>query len=526
MQLVTAAEAVKLIQDGMTVALGGFGAYSSPDELYQAIADRYTQTGHPQNITVMSGISTGNFDKEHGMGLSRLKQEGLIETIIAGHIGNPVDVANLVGENKIAAYILPLGVVMHLFRAMAGKKPGVLTTVGLGTCADPREEGCIANEKARAQGRSIVELVELGGEEYLFYKSQKLDVCLLRGTFADEDGNISLRHEALTEAQLQIAAAVHNNGGTVIVQVEDVVACGSIPPKEVRIHKSLVDYVVKAKPEYHMQSYAGMEYRPELTGESRVPMESLQPMEMSTRKVIARRGVMELKPDSIINLGIGIPSGVGSVANEEGLAGRLTLSLESGPVGGVPVEGLGFGAAANPEQIASIPDTFDLYDGGWLDMTCLGAAEIDRDGNVNVSKFGTRCTGPGGFINISQNTPKVCFMLAFTPGKPVIETGDGALHILEDGKGFKFVNRVQQITFSGAYARKTGQEVLYITERAVFRLTEHGVTLTEIAPGVDLEKDILAHMEFRPAISPDLKEMNSAIFRKEKMGLALKKTNK
>ena len=521
MHIISAREAAELVRDGMTVALGGFGAYSCPDELYQAVADRYAETGHPRGLTVMNGISTGNFDKEHGVGLSRLKQEGLIETIIAGHIGNPTDVANLVGENKIAAYILPLGVVMHLFRAMAGHKPGVLTTVGLGTCADPREEGCIANDRAKAQNRSVVELVHIGGEEYLFYKSQKLDLCLLRGTWADVEGNISLSHEAITEAQLQIAAAVHNNGGTVIVQVDDIVPAGSIRPKEVRIHKSLVDYVVKASPAYVQQSYAESAYRPELTGEARVPMDSLPPMKLSTRKVIARRGVMELRSGSIINLGIGIPSGVGSVANEEGLADKLTLSLESGPVGGVPVEGLGFGASANAEQIASIPDTFDLYDGGWLDMTCLGAAEIDQEGNVNVSKFGTRCTGPGGFINISQNTQKVCFMLAFTPGKPVIEVGGGKLRIVEDGRGFKFVKKVQQITFSGAYAKKTGQDILYITERAVFRLTDRGVTLTEIAPGVDLEKDILAHMEFTPAIDPDLKEMDPALFREEKMGLTL-----
>lgn len=521
MKIITAKQAAELVQDGMTVGLGGFGAYSSPDELYQAVADRYAATGHPKCLTVMDGISTGNFDKEHGVGLSRLKQEGLIDTIIAGHIGNPTDVANLVGENKIAAYILPLGVVMHLFRAMAGKKPGVLTTVGLGTCADPREEGCVANEKAANQHRKVVELVHIGGEEYLFYPSQKLDLCLLRGTFSDTEGNISLKHEAITEAQLQLAAAVHNNGGIVIVQVEDIVPATSIPPKEVRIHKSLVDYVVKARPEYHQQSYAETSYRPELTGESRVPADSLAPMPLSIRKVIARRGVMELKPDSIINLGIGIPSGVGSVANEEGLADSMTLSLESGPVGGVPVEGLGFGASANAEQIASIPDTFDLYDGGWLDMTCLGAAEIDEEGNVNVSKFGTRCTGPGGFINISQNTRKVCFMLSFAAGKPEFEIGDGKLRIVREGKGTKFVKRVQQITFSGAYAKKTGQDVMYITERAVFRLTEKGVTLTEIAPGVSLEKDILAHMEFTPIISPELKTMDSVLFREEKMGIRL-----
>ena len=520
-KVITAQQAAELIKDGMTVAMGGFGAYSGPDELLQAVADRYAETGHPKGLTTVGGISTGNFDKVNGMGLSRLRADGLLDTVIAGHIGNPVDIANMVGANKIAGYVLPLGVVIHLFRAMAGKKPGVLTTVGLGTYADPRNEGCIANERAREQGRKVVELLEIDGEEYLFYKKIPMDICLIRGTYADEDGNISLKHEAIVEAQLQIAAAVHNQGGTVIVQVEDIVQKGSIPPKEVRIHNSLVDYVVKARPEYHMQSYAEKSYRPELTGETKVPVNALAPMKMSLRKVIARRGAMELKPGCMITRGIGIPSGVGLVANEEGIAEQVTLSLESGPIGGVPVEGTGFGGAANAEAIVSIPDTFDLYDGGILDMTCLGAAEIDKYGNVNVSKFGTRCTGPGGFINISQNTPKVCFMLSFTAGKPELEIGGGELHIHKDGEGIKFVDKVQQITFSGDYARKTGQKILYITERAVFELTEQGVTLTEIAPGVDMEKDILAHMGFRPAISQNLKQMDPRIFREEKMGLSV-----
>lgn len=519
MRIISAAQAAALIGDGQTVALGGFGAYSAPDYLLQAVAERYAGCGSPRGITIFTGISAGNFDKENGMGLSRLSARGLIGTIIAGHIGNPPDIATLVGTNEIAGFTLPLGVVMHLFRAIAGKKPGVLTPVGLGTFADPRIEGCAANQKAAAQGREIVRLIELDGEEFLLYRSFPLDACLIRGTYADERGNISLAHEALVEAQLEIAAAVKNCGGTVIVQVEDVVQAGSLPARQVRIPAALVDYVVKSPPEFHMQSYAAPVYRPELAGEVKKPVGSIAPLELSLRKVIARRGAMELRPGCLVNLGIGIPSGVGNVANEEGIAESMTLSLESGPIGGVPEAGVGFGGSVNAEAVIGIPDTFDLYDGGVLDATFLGAAEVDRDGNVNVSKFGTRCTGPGGFINISQNSPKVCFMLSFTSGPQTLEIGGGRLDIISDGPGVKFVDRVQQITFSGSYARRKGQKVMYITERAVFELRGEGVTLTELAPGADLERDVLGRMAFRPAIAADLRPMDARLFREQKMGL-------
>ena len=508
------------ISDGQTVAIGGFGAYCSPDELLSALRSSYDQTGHPSNLTIVAGISTGgNVKDDRGMNL--LADPGLMNTIIAAHLANPPKVSELVGTNQVAGYTIPLGVMVHLFRAIAGKKPGVLTDVGMGTFADPRVEACKANDLARAQGREVVKLVNIDGEDHLLYPSFPIDVCLLRGTYADEDGNISMDHEALTGAELEIAAAVHNSGGTVIVQVEKIISRGSIHPKRVRIHNCLVDYVVVSQPQHHTQSFATTEYRPELCGELRCPTNALEPMPLNIRKVIARRGAMELRPNVVINLGIGIPSGVGSVANEEGLAGMSTLSLESGPLGGVPVEGVGFAVAVNPETINSICATRDLYDGGVLDMTFLGAAEIDQQGNVNVSKFGTRCTGPGGFINISQTTPKVCFMGAFTAGKADIEIGDGKLTIKEDGPGIKFAEKVQQITFSADYARKTGQEVLYITERAVFRLVEDGIMLTEIAPGVDLQKDILDKMHFKPLVAKDLKIMDLRLFREEKMGLSL-----
>ena len=519
--IISAQQAAELLHSGMTVGVGGFGAYSCPDELLRAVAIRFAESGQPSGLTVVTGITPGP-NQDSDLGLAQWKAPGLIGTIIAGHIGNAPEIARLVGRNEIAGYVLPLGVVMHLFRAIAGKKPGVLTHVGLGTYADPRNEGCIGNEKARAQGRKIVSLFQLEEGEALLYHAFPIDACLIRATYADEDGNLSLAHEALVDAQLEMAAAVHNNGGIVIAQVEEVVQRGTLPPKTVRLHRSLVDYVVKATiRDLHWQSYACRDYRPELTGEIRCPTSAAAPMPLTIRKVIARRGALELRPNALINLGIGIPSGVASVANEEGIAGYTTLSLESGPTGGVPLEGLGFAASVNPEAIYNIADTFDLYDGGVLDMTFLGAAEIDADGNVNVSRFGDRCTGPGGFINISQNTPKVCFMGAFTSGKLSTDISDGRLEITAEGTGKKFVKKVQQITFSADYARKTGQEVLYITERAVFRLGDQGLLLTEIAPGIDLQKDILDQMDFLPHIAPDLKEMDRRIFSDEKMGLAL-----
>lgn len=518
-KFITPQEAALLVQDHSALALGGFGAYCGPDALLEALSQRFQETGHPAGLTVVTGISTGD-NTQNDQGMNRIAREGLIDTIIAGHLANPPKISAMAAANQLAAYTLPLGVVMHLFRAIAGKKPGVVTHVGLGTFADPRNDGCKANDRARAQQREVVQLLELGGREYLFYPSFPLDICFIRGTYADEDGNISIEHEGLTGAELEIAAAVRNSGGIVVVQVEDVVQRGSIHPRKVRVHSTLVDYVVKAPcPELHMQNYAGVGYQPALAGETRCPAGAIQPMPMSIRKVIARRGAMELAPNCVINLGIGIPSGVGSVANEEGIAARTTLSLESGPIGGVPVEGVGFAGSINPEVINSLCDTFDLYDGGFLDMTFLGAAEIDEQGNVNVSRFGPRCPGPGGFINISQNTPKVFFMGAFTAGKSRIQVEDGRLNIVEDGPGVKFIKKVQQISFSADYARKTGQTVMYLTERAVFQLTDGGILLTEIAPGVDLQKDILDHMEFRPLIAEELKPMDPRIFREEKMGL-------
>ena len=522
-KFITAAEAATFVKDDDVLIAAGFGSYASPEELFQALADRYHEEGHPKNITVACGITPGDKTestepgKGMNLGINRLKEPGLIGTVRVGNLTDARAIAYMAGNNEIAAYIPPMGVMCNLFRAIAGGRPGILTKVGLGTFADPRNEGCAVNEMAREKG-PIVELMEIDGEEYLFYKSFKPNVCFLRATYADEDGNLSMIHEGVQGSELEIAVGTHNNGGIVIAQVEQVLAKGSISARDVRIHGRLVDYVVVAQDPYNQrQCYAGDGWRPELCGLARIPAGKTKVLPLSPRKVLARRAAMELKPDCIINIGSGIPSGIGSVAAEEGLGGFST-SVESGPMGGEVQEGLSFPGVANAEAIFYQCDTIDMYDGGMLDMAFLGFAEIDRHGNVNVSKFAGRCIGAGGFIDISQNAKKVFFMGTFA-NKAELELTDGGVKVLAEGRGHKFVNEVQQITFSGEYAAKSGQDITYITERCVFKLTKEGLMITEIAKGIDLEKDILAHMEFRPLIAENVKVMDERLFLEEKMGL-------
>lgn len=519
-KFISAAEAVALIKDGDSVGFGGFSAFGCPEEIYKEIERSYAETGHPKGITAISGISAGN-GVPGGCGFSHLTADGLLATIISSNITMPPEIGPLVGANKIACFILPLGVIGHIFRSMAGKKPGVLTHVGLHTFADPRMEGCKGNQKAIDSGREVVKVLNIDGKDYLLYGALPMDICFIRATYADEDGNISMEEEALRAEQQEMAAAVHNNGGVVVVQVKDVVRSGSLNARNVAIHKKFVDFVVKASPENSRQSYAHPEIdvRPEFLGVKKLPLSSIAPMKLNVRKVVARRGAMELIPDAMVNLGIGIADGVANVANEEGIASRMTLSIESGTMGGVPAGGADLGACVTPDAIYNIADNMDFYDGGGLDLAFVSAAEIDAHGNVNVSKFGSRVTGPGGFINICQNTPTVCFLGTFTVGKANIEVGGGQLRIKEDSTGIKFKNQVEQITFSAQYAMESGQNILYITERAVFKLTDKGLMLIEIAPGVELQKDILDKMEFMPIIPDDLKLMDSRIFTDKKMGL-------
>ncbi|MCL2391830.1 MAG: 3-oxoacid CoA-transferase [Oscillospiraceae bacterium] len=521
-KFVSLEEAVSHIKDDDMLVVGGFGSFGSPEELLEGLAERYEKDAHPKNLTVLCGITPGDKleatdepGKGYNLGVNRLRAEGLISTIRCGNLTDARAIAYAVGDNKIAGYLPPMGVMVNLFRAVAGGRPGLITKVGLGTFCDPRNEGCAVNDKARELG-SIVRLMEIDGEEYLFYNGFKPNVCFLRGTYADEDGNISMAQEGLHGTELEIAIATRNSGGIVIVQVQDIVRRGTLQTKEIRLHEKFVDYIVKAEnPDNHRQCYATSKHRPELSGEVKLARGATKKLPLTLRKVIARRAALELLPDLIINFGSGIPSGIGSVAAEEGLGHGLTASVESGPMGGQVQEGLSFPGVANADAIFTQTDTLDMYDGGLLDIAFLGAAEIDEKGNVNVSKFAGRCIGAGGFIDISQNTKKVYFLGNFTAGKPKPDieiTGDG-LNIHKDGSEMKYVKNVQQITFSGEYAVKSGQDITYISERTVFKLTPDGLMLTEIAPGVDLQKDVLDKMEFKPLVSPDLKLMDKRLFK-------------
>ena len=514
-KILTARQAVDTyFYDGATVTFGGFAnGLMHPEEIMVALEEAARSSGHPRGLRVVYASGQGDSGER---GLNHLAVDGMCTTVIGGHWGLAPKLGGLAAENKLAAYNLPQGVISGLFREIAAKRPGVITHVGLDTFVDPRLEGGKMNRAAHEAG-DMVKLIELEGEEKLFYPAFPIDIAVIRATYADERGNCTFEREGVYAEALAQAQAAHNSGGRVIVQVEKVVSYGCLDERLIRLPGIYVDALVVARPENHMQTF-GTQYDPAFSGEIRTPLNALSPLPMGARKIIARRAAMELTPCAVTNLGIGMPEGVASVAAEEGLE-SMVLTTEVGAVGGVPAGGMDFGAATNVDCILEQPVQFDFYDGGGLDTAFLGLAQMDGDGNVNVSKFGPKIAGCGGFINITQNAKKVVYCGTFTAGGLEVSAADGTLKLLREGKVKKLVRQVEQVTFAGRYAIKHNQPVLYITERAVFALTPEGVALKEVAPGVDIQRDILDQMEFTPVIT-DVTTMDSRIFREERMGLA------
>jgi propionate CoA-transferase len=502
-------QAVGLIKNGDTVNLvASGGGFQDAELVYEALEKRFLETGEPNNLTLVhvTGVGYGN---ETGIG--RLAHEGLVKRVIGGHWLWSKVMSQLAIDEKIEAYNLPQGVMACMMREIAAGRPGLLTTVGLHTFIDPRLEGGRMNKRAE---ESLVDLVDFQGQEMLLYRSFPIDVCIVRGTTADEDGNISVEQEGLDLHLLSAAQATYNSGGIVIAQVKRIALRGTLDPRMVRVPAHMVTAVVVDPAQWQTVE---CEYNPSLCGEVRVPLDAMPTLEFGIRKFIARRAAMELKPGAVVNLGIGVSDGIANIAAEEGIIDDFVFSIEMGVVGGVPAKGLIFGAAWNPDCIMSMPTQFDFYHGGGLDLGFLGMGEADEHGNVNVSKLGKRITGSGGFIDISQNAKEMVFCGTFTNGDIELDVNDGRISIVKDGEVKKFRKQVEQVTFSGEFAAEKGQRVLYVTERAVFRLENGRMVLIEIAPGIDLEKDVLAKMEFRPEIAGDLKIMDAAIFRPERM---------
>jgi propionate CoA-transferase len=510
-KVVSASEAIAIVRDGDTIAFSGFVGTGTPDELIGELERRFLETGHPRDLTLVFAAAPGD-GKERG--LNKLAHKGLVKRVVGGHWSLVPKLGKLAVDNEIEAYNLPLGVISHLFRDIGAHRAGALTKVGLRTFVDPRQGGGRINACTTEE---LVRVMEIDGDEWLFYKAFPITVAFIRGTTADLSGNITMEHEALILDNLAIATAAKNSGGFVIAQVERVAAPGVLNPRHVIVPGVMVDCAVVARPESHHQTY-GTAYNPAFAGEFKVALDMLAPMALDERKVIARRAAFELPMGGVVNLGIGMPEGVAAVANEEHVLSYLTLTAEPGVIGGVPQSGLDFGAAVNTEALLHQNQQFDFYDGGGLDMTCLGMAEADAEGNVNVSRFGPRLAGAGGFINISQNARRVVFAGTFTAGGLEVEVKDGRVRIVKEGRSRKFVEKVEQITFNGGYAAENDQPVLYVTERCVFRRTKAGMELAEVAPGIDVKRDILAHMGFEPIVR-DPKPMDPRIFREEPMQL-------
>jgi propionate CoA-transferase len=509
LRVVTFEEAVGYLKDGDTLLIGGSGGgHAVPEKLIVSLEKRWSEEKKPNRLTLLHPVGLGDTISQ---GVGHLAYAGLIKRIVTGALVNSPAIQKMAEENTVEAYTLPQGALSELMREMAAGRPGLFSQVGLHTFVDPRQDG---GRQSQCAEEDLVELVTLAGQEWLFFKPYSVDVAFLRGTTADEDGNISMEREAIFGEMLSMAQATHRCGGIVIVQVARLAQRGSIPAKQVKIPGMLVDLVVVDP--YQRQTYQ-MDYSPAYAGELRVPLSEISPLPLDPRKVIARRAALELRPGAICNLGSGVSTGIAVIAAEEDILDQIVLTNEQGLNGGAPSSDSG--AAINYTSIVDQPYQFDFYDGGGLDLAFLSFAQVDAHGSVNVSRFNGRIIGIGGFINISQNAKKVIFSGTFTAGSLEMSWPEGRTIIRKEGRFHKFVSNLEQVSYNGPFAGKRGQEALYITERAVFRRSQTGIELVEIAPGIELERDILAHMDFHPLISPELKIMDARLFREEQMYL-------
>ncbi len=495
-KLCTADEAAALVKAGDTIASGGFVGACHPEAITSALERRFHKTGQPRDLTVVYAAGQGDGKTR---GANHFAAEGMLKRVIGGHWGLAPALGKLAIEGKIEAYNFPQGVICQLFRDIAAGRPGCITHIGLHTFVDPTMEGGRLNS---ATPEGLVERVELGGKTWLWYKTFPITVGLIRATGADPIGNVIMNREVISGEGLAIAQAVHNSGGIVIAQVSELLA-EPIEPQQVVVPGVLIDKIVVSEPHEHEQTFAEAYNWRYCSAQpaNEAPGEHLKPMELNQRRIICRRACQELPENAIVNLGIGMPEGIARIAAERGLLSKFTLTVESGPIGGIPAGGMSFGASVHPEAVIGQPDQFDFYDGGGLDYAALGAAQIDEQGNVNVSKFGTRLPGVGGFVNISQTAKTLVFCGSFTADGLRVTVEGGRLKIDQEGKVRKFVHAVEQMSYNADYARQRKQKVLYVTERAVFTLTAQGLELVEVAPGINIQTQILDQMDFAPILN-------------------------